>query len=153
MLNRAGAWADRIAAEWGEPVPLTAIGPMMLVTLRMDHFLDAVVLGTGRPLSFKQRANGTVLIGGGRRAWVDRDAEWTELDFPPLAEGARMVCDLFPHMRHAVVNRGWAGIEAAMPDEIPVIGRSRRLTAPSTPSASPRMASSWAYRRPDHGRI
>ncbi len=43
--------ADRIAAEWGEPVPLTAISPMMLVTLRMDHFLDAVVLGTGRPLS------------------------------------------------------------------------------------------------------
>jgi sarcosine oxidase, subunit beta len=126
VLNCAGAWADRVAAEWGEPVPLTAISPMMLVTLRMDHFLDAVVLGTGRPLSFKQRANGTVLIGGGRRAWVDRDAEWTELDFRSLAEGARTVCDLFPHMRQAIVNRGWAGIEAAMPDEIPVIGRSQR---------------------------
>src|SRR5690606_32801225 len=106
--------------------PLLAISPMMLVTLRMDHFLDPVVLGTGRALSFKQRGNGTVLIGGGRRAWVDRDAEWTELDFRSLAEGARTVCDLFPHMRHAIVNRGWAGIEAAMPDEIPVIGRSSR---------------------------
>lgn len=126
VLNCAGAWADRIAAQWGEPVPLTAISPMMLVTLRMDHFLDPVVLGTGRALSFKQRANGTVLIGGGRRAWVDRDAEWTELDFRSLAEGARTVCDLFPHMRDAIVNRGWAGIEAAMPDEIPVIGRSSR---------------------------
>ncbi len=126
ILNCAGAWADRIAAQWGEPVPLQPISPMMLVTLRMDHFLDPVVLGTGRPLSFKQRANGTVLIGGGRRAWVDRDTEWTELDFRLLAEGARTVCDLFPHMRHAVVNRGWAGIEAAMPDEIPVIGRSSR---------------------------
>ena len=62
ILNCAGAWADRVAADWGEPVPLVAISPMMLVTLRMDHFLDAVVLGTGRPLSFKQRANGTVLI-------------------------------------------------------------------------------------------
>ena len=29
-------------------------------------------------------------------------------------------------MRQAIVNRGWAGIEAAMPDEIPVIGRSQR---------------------------
>lgn len=126
VLNCAGAWADRVAAQWGEPVPLLAISPMMLVTLRMDHFLDPVVLGTGRALSFKQRANGTVLIGGGRRAWVDRDAEWTELDFRSLAEGARTVCDLFPHMRDAIVNRGWAGIEAAMPDEIPVIGRSSR---------------------------
>jgi len=126
LINCAGAWADRIAAQLGEPVPLQAISPMMLVTLAMPHFLDPVVLGTGRPLSFKQRANGTVLIGGGRRAWVDRDAESTELDFRALAEGARMVCELFPHMRAAVVNRGWAGIEAAMPDEIPVIGPSRR---------------------------
>lgn len=124
VVNCAGAWADRIAADWGEPVPLQAISPMMLVTLRMPHFLNPVLLGTGRPLSFKQRSNGTVLIGGGRRAWVDRDAEVTELDFRALAEGARMVCDLFPHMRGAVVNRGWAGIEACMPDEIPVVGPS-----------------------------
>jgi sarcosine oxidase subunit beta len=129
VVNCAGAWADRLAAQWDESVPLTPIAPMMLVTLRMDHFLDPVVLGTGRPLSFKQRGNGTVLIGGGRRAWVDRDAEWTELDFHALAAGARMVCELFPHMRAAVVNRGWAGIEAAMPDEIPVIGPSANREA------------------------
>lgn len=126
LINCAGAWADRLAAQWDEPVPLQPISPMMLVTLRMPHFLDAVVLGTGRPLSFKQRANGTVLIGGGRRAWVDRDEEWTELDFRSLGEGARTVCALFPHMADAIVNRGWAGIEAAMPDEIPVIGPSLR---------------------------
>jgi len=126
IINCAGAWADRVAAQLGEPVPLQAIGPMMLVTLNMDHFLDPVVIGSGRPLSFKQRANGTVLIGGGRRAWVDRDAEWTELDFRALAEGARVACDLFPHMRGAIVNRGWAGIEARMPDDIPVVGPSVR---------------------------
>ncbi|SAH84061.1 FAD dependent oxidoreductase [Bordetella ansorpii] len=126
LINCAGAWADRVAGQWDEPVPLQAISPMMLVTLRMPHFLDPVVIGTGRPLSFKQRSNGTVLIGGGRRAWVDRDREWTELDFRSLGEGARTVCDLFPHMEGAVVNRGWAGIEACMPDEIPVIGPSLR---------------------------
>lgn len=124
LVNCAGAWADRIAAQMGEPVPLEPVGPMMLVTTRMPHFLDPVVLGTGRALSFKQRANGTVLIGGGRLAWVDRDRDWTELDFRQLAEGARTVCDLFPHMKQAVVSRGWAGIEASMPDAIPVIGPS-----------------------------
>jgi sarcosine oxidase subunit beta len=126
VVNCAGAWADRIAAQWDEPVPLAAIAPMMLVTMRMEHFLDPVVLCMGRPLSFKQRANGTVLIGGGRRAWVDRDDEWTELDFRSLGAGARTVCELFPHMRDAIVSRGWAGIEACMPDELPVIGPSRR---------------------------
>ncbi|ARP91488.1 FAD-dependent oxidoreductase [Bordetella genomosp. 9] len=124
VVNCAGAWADRIAQQWDEAVPLQAIGPMMLVTTRMAHFLDPVVLCQGRPLSFKQRANGTVLIGGGRRAWVDRDAEWTELDFRSLAAGGRTVLDLFPHMRDAVVSRGWAGIEACTPDELPVIGPS-----------------------------
>lgn len=124
LVNCAGAWADKIAAQMGEPVPLEPVGPMMLVTTRMPHFLDPVVLGTGRALSFKQRANGTVLIGGGRLAWVDRDRDWSELDFRQLGEGARTVCDLFPHMKNAVVSRGWAGIEASMPDGIPVIGPS-----------------------------
>jgi sarcosine oxidase subunit beta len=126
LVNCAGAWADRIARDLGEPVPMTPISPMMLVTTRMDHFLDPVVLALGRPLSFKQRANGTVLIGGGRLAWLDRDREWTELDFRQLAQSARTVMDLFPHMKDAIVNRGWAGIEASMPDEIPVIGASSR---------------------------
>ncbi|NYT36467.1 FAD-binding oxidoreductase [Allopusillimonas soli] len=126
IVNCAGAWADRIASQLGEDVPLEAIAPMMLVTLPMPHFLDPVVIGSGRPLSFKQRANGTVLIGGGRRARVNRDTNWTELDFHALAEGARVVCELFPHMRQAVINRGWAGIEARMPDDIPVIGPSIR---------------------------
>jgi sarcosine oxidase subunit beta len=110
----------------GEPVPLEAIAPMMMVTLRMPRFLSPVVIGTGRPLSFKQTTEGTVLIGGGRRARTDRDAETTELDFQELGASARMVRDLFPVMRGAVVNRGWAGIEARMPDDIPVIGPSLR---------------------------
>jgi sarcosine oxidase subunit beta len=77
---------------------------------------------------FKQTAEGTVLIGGGRLSRVDRGLETTELDFRELAASARTVHDLFPVMRGAVIHRGWAGIEARMPDEIPVIGPSS--TAP-----------------------
>jgi len=124
LVNCAGAWADQVCATLGEPVPLVAIAPMMLVTLRMPRFLEPVVLGTGRPLSFKQTAEGTVLIGGGRLARIDRDQEQTELDFRELSASARTVWDLFPVMRGASIHRGWAGIEARMPDEIPVIGPS-----------------------------
>lgn len=129
LVNCAGAWADSICAALGEPVPLEVIAPMMLVTLRMPRFLQPVVLGTGRPLSFKQTVEGTVLIGGGRLARVERNLETTELDFRELAASARTVHDLFPVMRGAVIHRGWAGIEARMPDEIPVIGPSS--TAPN----------------------
>ena len=124
LVNCAGAWADRVAVALGESAPIEPIAPMMMVTCPMPRFLDSVVLGSSRPLSFKQMANGTVLIGGGRRARVDRDARTTDLDFRELAESARTVHDLFPIMRSALVNRCWAGIEARMPDDIPVIGPS-----------------------------
>jgi sarcosine oxidase subunit beta len=124
LVNCAGAWADVVCASLGEPVPLLPIAPMMLVTLRMPRFVEPVVLGTGRPLSFKQTSEGTVLIGGGRLARLEREAETTELDFRELAASARTVWELFPVMRGAVIHRGWAGIEAQMPDQIPVIGPS-----------------------------
>ena len=127
VVNCAGAWADQVCAQLGEPVPLEAIAPMMMVTLRMPRFLEPVVLGTARPLSFKQTQEDTVLIGGGRRARLELEAETTELDFRELAASARTVRDLFPVMRAATINRGWAGIEARMPDDIPVIGPSSTM--------------------------
>jgi sarcosine oxidase subunit beta len=79
LVNCAGAWADRICAQIGEPVPLEPVALMMMVTLRMPAFLRPVVIGTGRPLSFKQTAEGTVLIGGGRRARIEPDHQSSEL--------------------------------------------------------------------------
>jgi len=124
LVNCAGAWAGELAARLGEPVPLEPIALMMMVTERVPPFLEPVVIGTGRPLSFKQQPNGTVLIGGGHRAYLDIAKERTALDFARLAASAATVCDLFPGMRDVRVIRGWAGIEARMPDDIPVIGRS-----------------------------
>jgi len=96
----------------------------MMVTERVPPFLEPVVIGTGRPLSFKQQPNGTVLIGGAHRARLDFAQQRTSLDFARLAASAATVCDLFPGMRDVRVVRGWAGIEGRMPDDIPVIGRS-----------------------------
>ena len=124
VVNCAGAWADRIAAQLGEPVPLEAWAPMLMISARMPHFLEPVVGATGRPLSFKQFANGTVLIGGGHKGRAQRDQNWTDLDFGGLAISARTVWELFPVMRSAQIVRCWAGIEGRMPDDIPVIGPS-----------------------------
>lgn len=124
IVNAAGAWADRIAAELGEQVPLEVTAPMLMITARVPSFIKPVVILRSRKLSFKQFANGTVLIGGGHLGRAYRDENRTELDWGKLSDSARTVWELFPAMRDATVVRAWAGIEARMPDDIPVIGPS-----------------------------
>lgn len=130
LVNCAGAWSDQVAAMLGDPAPLTPVALMMMVTAPVAPFLDPVVGLQGRPLSFKQGANGTVVIGGGYRGTPDRDMETTKLDFDGLKKSARTVVEVFPLMRDVPVVRCWAGIEGFMPDEIPVIGPS-----PSAPAS------------------
>ncbi len=124
IINAAGAWANEFARMLGEPVPVEAFAPMMMITAPMPPFLKPVVGATSRPLSFKQMPNGTVMIGGGRPGRAYPESNATDLDFRQLVGGAQTVLDLFPIMRSAEIVRCWAGIEARMPDEIPVIGPS-----------------------------
>src|SRR5258708_23864050 len=100
--------ADRIAAAAGDAVSLEVIAPMLMITGRVPHFIDPVVILRGRKLSFKQFANGTVLIGGGHRATPDQERNETVLDWRSLAESARTVFQLFPVMRGATIVHAWA---------------------------------------------
>jgi len=128
VVNCGGAWGWQVAAMVGEVLPQGHFAATMMVSARMPHFLDPVVIGTGRKLSFKQTEVGTVLIGGGLLGIADLQRETADAVPDRLAESARTVSDLFPVMRAATIMRAWAGLEARMPDEIPVIGPS--TTAP-----------------------
>jgi sarcosine oxidase, subunit beta len=124
VVNCAGAWGWQISALVGEALPRTHWALSMMVTGRMPHFLDPVVIGVGRHLSFKQTEVGTVVIGGGMLGVPDLHARTADPLPERLAASARTVCDLFPVMRGATIIRAWAGLEGCMPDGIPVIGRS-----------------------------
>lgn len=124
LVNSAGAWGATIAAWLGEPVEMKAVAPMLMISERLPAFLSQVISATGAPLSFKQFANGTVLIGGGYEGRVHLETNRTDLDFRKLSRNARTVFDLFPVMRPARIVRAWAGIEGRTGDGIPVIGPS-----------------------------
>ncbi len=126
LVNCAGAWANFIAEMLGEPVPLAPRAPMMMVTERLPRFIDPVVGAASRRLSFKQMHNGTLLIGGAHLATLDRQSQRTEINWRKLAVSARTVLALFPQLEDVRIVRTWAGVEAFMPDHIPVIGPSGR---------------------------
>jgi sarcosine oxidase subunit beta len=124
LVNCAGAWGAEVADRLGDAVPLSAEAFMLMITERVAPFLDPVLGAKGRPLSFKQFANGTVLIGGGYKGRAFADAGQAETALPALAKSARTVAELFPDLRRARVVRAWAGLEGVTPDDIPVIGPS-----------------------------
>jgi sarcosine oxidase subunit beta len=129
LVNCGGAWGWEVAGLVGETLPRGYFAPSMMVTTRMPRFLDPVVLGTGRKLSFKQTDNGTVVIGGGIDGNPHLAQDLADTVAERLCTSAQTCSILFPVMRRATIVRTWAGLEARMPDEIPVIGASQ--TAPN----------------------
>lgn len=124
LVNCAGAWGSQVAARLGEPVPLSAEAFMLMITAPMAPFCEPVVGAAGRSLSFKQFANGTVMVGGGHRGTADPVTNRTSVDMVGLAESSRTATAIFPVMATATLVRCWAGIEGETPDVLPYIGPS-----------------------------
>jgi sarcosine oxidase subunit beta len=125
LVNCAGAWAHQIAEMLGESVPLTPKALALMVTERLPYFIDSVMSAASRKLSFKQMQNGTLIIGGALQATLDFEKEKTEIDWSQLAKSAATVVSFFPQLNHVRMVRAWTGIEAFMPDNIPVISPSQ----------------------------
>jgi sarcosine oxidase subunit beta len=124
LVNCAGAWAGHVTAALGEAAPVTPRAPMLMISERLPHFIDPVIGAASRKLSFKQMHNGTLLIGGAHLAELHINRQTTVMDWRKLAVSARTVLTLFPQLENVRIVRTWAGIEAFMPDHLPVIGSS-----------------------------
>jgi sarcosine oxidase subunit beta len=124
VVNCGGAWAQQFAKLAGDDLPCDPAALTLMVTARLPKFLDAVVVGIDRTLSFKQTESGTVVIGGGVPAIVDMENETSITVADRMVESASTVLDFFPMLRNATVVRSWAGLEALTPDLLPTIGPS-----------------------------
>lgn len=124
IVNCSGAWGDVIAAMAGDVVPLEARALTMMVTERVRPFLTPICGLASRKLSFKQTAEGTLLIGGAHLGFADRNAGVAEPDPRKMAASAATVSDAFPLVKYVRVARAWAGLEGVTPDNLPVIGPS-----------------------------
>ncbi|GBQ56258.1 NAD(P)/FAD-dependent oxidoreductase [Komagataeibacter swingsii] len=122
LINCAGAWGAQVAAMAGQTLPLKTVAPSMMVTARTQPFLGPVVIGIDRPLSFKQSAVGSLVIGGGilGKPCPDQDMSFTVMD--RMTQSAAATLEAFPALAHVPVLRTWTGLEGATPDGVPIIG-------------------------------
>jgi len=126
IVNAAGAWGAQVCAMVGEPIDFGYKASMVFVTERVKPTFASVVSIVQGGLSFKQSAQGTLVVGGGLQGTADFEAGVTHVDFPALARGALAAQRLFPAIATVQIVRAWTGLEGKTRDLLPVIGRSVR---------------------------
>ncbi|TPK86324.1 FAD-binding oxidoreductase [Mesorhizobium sp. B2-4-17] len=129
LLNTAGAWGARIAAQFGEEVPLDARGPQMGVTEPLPHRILPVVGIWTRDKDhgayLRQVERGNIVFGGAaERVPVDLDPGHAAADPMRLPVQLRAVARLLPAITRVAVIRTWSGCEGYVRDMLPVMGRS-----------------------------
>jgi len=122
LLNCAGAWAGRIAEQFGEPVPMTSGHPVMAVTEPLPLFMDLSLGVEGGGIYGRQVQRGNCVIGGGRGYALDDERARPASD--AIAKTMHQALELLPALRGASVIRCWSGTEGYLPDHQPVIGFS-----------------------------
>ena len=123
FLNCAGAWAGKLAAQFGEAVPLQSGHPAMAVTEPLPFFMDWSLGVEGGGIYCRQVARGNLVLGGG--AGVALDADRARSERAAIAALSVQAVELLPALRHAHFIRTWSGTEGYLPDRQPVLGLSQ----------------------------
>lgn len=122
LLNCAGAWANHIAEQFGEHVPMTSGHPAMLVTEPLPLVMDVSTGVEGGGIYARQVARGNCVLGGGQGFALDplraRPGQLATLNI------LRNAVELYPFLQGAQAIRTWSGTEGYLPDREPVIGHS-----------------------------
>ncbi|QHC35609.1 FAD-binding oxidoreductase [Komagataeibacter xylinus] len=120
-----GAWSISMLDALGLRFPLRwRVLQMMTTEAQPGVTLAPTVTGEGRNLSLKQMPDGNYMIGG---RWFGNSPDGLLSACPDerhLACQLQTAREVFPAMRHAPVQRTWAGCEAQTIDSLPLIGHS-----------------------------
>ncbi|RMR08975.1 NAD(P)/FAD-dependent oxidoreductase [Pseudomonas syringae group genomosp. 7] len=131
LLITAGAWAARLAEQFGEPVPLEPNGPQMSVTEPVPYALQTVI-GVFTKIKeeviyFRQIPRGNIIIGGGNRITPDMINRRAFFKPESLINQMKQMKRLLPGAEKLNIIRVWSGIESYTPDSLPIMGRSSKV--------------------------
>lgn len=127
----SGAWGQKMAAAFGENLPLTPKAPQMGVTEPVPYRIHPVIGYASwveeEGVYLRQVARGNIVFGGGLRGTVDLAAKRAYLN--PLNTVRQMphLERILPDFARLRVIRTWTGIEGYTDDDLPVMGPSARV--------------------------
>jgi sarcosine oxidase subunit beta len=132
LLITAGAWTSLLSAQFGDPAPLTPRGPQMAVTEPAPYAIKPVVgvfsKVADEGVYLRQIPRGNVIFGGGNRGPAFTDVRRAYVLPRNTMNQLHQVRRVVPALAALHVIRVWSGIEGYLPDDIPVIGPSARVS-------------------------
>ncbi len=129
LVNGTGAWAGRFSEMLGDPLPVFAAAPTMMVTDRQPGLMNGTSIGlTGRLLGLMAASNGTIIVGGGYRSPMNLEKEKIWVDPLQMSTAAKIMIEILPKLRDAQMMRCWTAFEGCLDDKVPVVGESTKVS-------------------------
>jgi glycine/D-amino acid oxidase-like deaminating enzyme len=122
VLLAAGAWLKPLAALLDVDLPVQARINTVSVTERMPPLTSTVIGHATGLLTMKQKANGTVLVGGGWQGRGTPQEGRGEVLSSSVVPNLALAQYTLPELARARVLRSWTGFEANVPDFYPLAG-------------------------------
>lgn len=108
LVNAAGTAAGRIAAMVGEEIKVQSFPLQLSVTEPIAPLIGHLVYSAGEMLTLKQTKSGTVLIGGGWPAMVDKQNR-THVTRNSLFGNLEVALEVVPDLAAVSIVRTWVG--------------------------------------------
>ncbi|MBI1777839.1 MAG: FAD-binding oxidoreductase [Proteobacteria bacterium] len=122
VVLAGGAWLGGIGRQLGVELPIHWRVNQVSVTERMARAVKVIVGHAYGLLTLKQSDNGTTLIGGGWQGKGDPEQGPVEIIPDNLVGNLRLALYAVPALRQTRVVRTWLGLEANVPDLMPLVG-------------------------------
>ncbi|QCK85922.1 FAD-binding oxidoreductase [Phreatobacter aquaticus] len=131
LMISAGAWANRLSAQFGEPVAVVAHGPQMAVTEPVPYAIEPVIgvssTNVAEGLYLRQVKRGNIVFGGGGRGPADTETRRATVEPMFTLRKIEQIARVVPALSRLSIIRVWSGIEGYPPDELPIIGPSAKV--------------------------
>jgi sarcosine oxidase subunit beta len=127
VVDAAGTEVAKIAAFLGMQLDIQAFPIQLSVTEPVEELISHLVYSADDMLTLKQSHAGTILIGGGWPASIDRYGR-PQICGESLSRNLALAMQVVPRLADALVIRSWAGVVNGTDSWLPILGETRGIS-------------------------